>query len=157
MKRIVIFVFLAMICLLLFMVFQVGAEEEVEYTISFVFQADDEICIIHLKDPLGESEHVEKLNVAPILINNELFLPIRDFTNLMGGTTYWDAKEKTVTLFFQDGIMRFELSCKNNQDIVVKNGKIMISLRYIIQQFSPCDVKWNDVFKIAILTWPLGL
>lgn len=99
MKRIVIFSLLAMICLL-FMVFQVGAEE-VEYTISFMFQADDEICIIHLKDPLGESEYVEKLNVAPILINNELFLPIRDFASLMGGTTNWDAKERTVTLFFR--------------------------------------------------------
>lgn len=96
MKRIIIFIFLAVVCLSL-IILQVKAENiENEYKISFMFQADKSFCIISLKDPLGESEYIEKLEIAPIIINGELFLPIRDFAKMIGGKVCWDAREKRV-------------------------------------------------------------
>ena len=143
-----------------------------EYRISFSFQANTKVCIIRTKDAFGESLGKSKLNSAPILINNKLFLPVRDFTELMGGTTSWDAKERKVTLSFQGGIMRFELWPGKNEakitekgwrkyvygnSAIVKNGRIMLSLRFIIEQFVPCSVEWDKELKMVTIAWPLSI
>jgi hypothetical protein len=145
-----------------------------EYRISFSFQANTKVCIIRTKDAFGESLGKSKLSSAPILINTILFLPVRDFTDLMGGTTSWDAKERKVTLSFQGGIMRFELWLGKNQAkitdkdgsryiysnsaiVKIKNGRIMLSLRFIIEQFVPCSVEWSDELKMVTIAWPLSI
>jgi len=142
------------------------------YRISFSFQANTKVCIIRTKDAFGESLGKSKLSSAPILINDRLFLPVRDFTDLMGGTTSWDAKERKVTLSFQGGIMRFELWSGKNQakitdkdgskyvygnSAIVKNGRIMLSLRFIIEQFVPCSVEWDKELKMVTIAWPLSI
>lgn len=141
------------------------------YRISFSFQEGKNFCIIRTLDAFGESSSQEKLSSAPILINGWLFLPVRDFTDLMGGTISWNEKERKVTLSFQGGKERFELWLGKNQAKItdkdgsgsryvsiiapfVKNGTIMIPLRFIIEQFSP-TVEWAD--KWVTITWPLVL
>jgi len=156
MKRIIIFTLLIMICFSL--TIQAEAEcNENEYKISFIFQADDAFCIIDLKDPLGESSHLEKLEIAPIIINGELFLPIKDFTKMMGGTITWDSEKEKIQMSFQENAIKFEFWLDKNSDIVFRNGKIMLSLKFVIENLLPSDVKKNERLKIVILTWPLAI
>lgn len=154
MKRIMIFIFLIMICLLL--TTQVKAENiKNEYKISFIFQANDAFCIIDLKDPLGESSYLEKLEIAPIIINGELFLPIKDLAKMMGGIIAWDSEKEKIQMSFQENAIKFEFWLDKNSDIVLRNGKIMLSLKFVIENLLPSDVKKNERLKIVILTWPL--
>lgn len=147
---------------------------DTQYRISFSFQAKKKICIIKTLDAFGESSSQEKLSSAPILINGWFFLPARDFTELMGGTITWNEKERKVTFSFQGGKERFELwlgknqakitddgsryvSIDDNNSVIVKNGRIMLSLRFIIEKFVPCSVEWSGELKIVTLTWPLSI
>jgi len=144
------------------------------YRISFSFQEGKNFFTIRTLDAFGESSSQEKLSSAPILINNRIFLPVRDFTDLMGGTTSWDKEERKVTLSFQGGKERFELWLGKNQakitdkdgsryvpiddnSAIVKNGKIMLSFRFIIEQFVPCSVEWSDELKMVTITWDLSI
>jgi hypothetical protein len=156
MKRIIVFILLMMICLLLKI--QTKAESiENEYKISFIFQANDAFCIINFKDPLGESSHLEKLEIAPILIDGELFLPIKDFAIMMGGIISWDSEKEKIQMSFQEDAIKFEFWLDKNSDTILRNGKIMLSLQFIIENLLPSDVKQNERLKIVILTWPLAI
>jgi hypothetical protein len=156
MKRIIIFILLIMICFSL--TTQAEAEcNENEYKISFIFQANDAFCIIDLKDPLGESSHLEKLGIAPIIINGELFLPIKDFAKMMGGIICWDSEKEKIQMSFQENAIKFEFWFDKNSDTILRNGEIMLSLKFIIENLLPSGVKQNEKLKIVILTWPLAI
>lgn len=156
MKRIIFFIFLLIICLPLIIQAKTGSTEN-EYKISFIFQANDTFCIINFKDPLGESSHLEKLEIAPILINGELFLPIKDFAIMMGGTISWDSEKEKIQMSFQEDAIKFKFWLDKNSDIILRNGKIMLSLKFIIENLLPSDVKQDERLKIVILTWPLAI
>lgn len=155
MKRTVI-VFLAIVLLLL-MVLQVYAEENVEYKISFFFQADEDFCIISIKDPLGESVHLEKLSFAPKIINGELFLPMQDFAKMMGGKIYWDPESKKIQMCFQGDTIKFDFRLGKDSDVILENeSALMLSLKFIIEQLVP-DVGRVDELNIILLIWPLAI
>ena len=152
MKRLGIFV---MIILLLFTGLQINAKEQENYKITFIFQANDNFCIINLRDPLGESSYLEKLEIAPIIVNEDLFLPMNDFAKMMGGIIVWDSERKKIQMSFQGGEIIFEF-CLESPDIFFHNEEPMVSLQFVIENLYP-DVVWNERLKIVILSWPLAI
>jgi hypothetical protein len=156
MKRLGIFVALV-IMLLLFTSLQINAKEIEKYKISFIFQANDGFCIIDLKDPLGESSHLEKLGMAPVIIDEDLFLPMNDFVKMMGGIISWDSERKTIQMSFQGGEIIFEFCLDKSPDIFFQNKEPMISLQFVVKNLYPSDLVWNERLKIVILSWPLAV
>jgi hypothetical protein len=156
MKRLGIFVFLVLVLILL-IVSQVHAKEAIEYKISFFFQVDEDFCIISIKDPLGESVHLEKLSFAPKIINGELFLPMQDFARMMGGKIYWDPESKKIQMCFQGDTINFDFWLGKDSDVALENeSTLMLSLKFIIEQLVP-DVGRVDELNIVLLIWPLAI
>lgn len=58
---------------------------------------------------------------------------------------------------FQGDAIKFEFWPDKNSDIVLRNGKIMLSLGFIIGNLLPSDIEWDERLKIVILTWPLAI
>ena len=153
MKKIIILILLIISCMLA----TIHVQAEGEYKISFIFQADNDFCIIDLRDPLGESSYLEKLEIAPIIINGELFLPLKDFAKMMGGKIYWDSEKKKIGMSFQGDGIKFEFWLGKSPYIILSDEKVMLSLKFVIENLLPSDVKKNEKLKIVILTWPLSI
>ncbi len=158
MKGLKVFVVWAII-LLLFLVLQTEAKEkEIEkYKITFMFQANDNFCIINLRDPLGESSYLGKLEIAPIIVNEDLFLPMNDFIKMIGGTIIWDSEKHKITISFQGDEISFEFSLEKSPEILFQNEEAMLSAKFIISNFCPSESLWSKELKIIILTWPLAI
>jgi hypothetical protein len=151
---------IVLFAVLLFIVLQAEAKGIEEYKISFTFCANDNNCVVRLKDPFGELSYNETLEVAPLLIDGtdwDIFLPLKDLVRMMGGFIRWYPRNKQVEVIFQGDQVFWVFSLIDNPKILVFHGKIMISTKFVVENLIPSEVFRNKALKTIILTWPLSL
>lgn len=91
-------------------------------------------------------------DTVPVVKNGRTLVPIRAIIESMGGTVSWDGATSTVTLSYEEDIIKLIINCttaflngtEKVLDVapVVINGRTMLPIRFIAENFG-CKVDWN--------------
>lgn len=151
MKRFLIMLIIVLLGMGIATVAQVKAED---CKISFTFVVNDRFCTINLIDPLGKFQFKEELKIAPVLVNDDMFIPLWNFAELTGGKLCWVSKEK-ILLCYQEGKIKINLLLVDSDILIISNIKL-ISLGYITNNLCP-EYFFNKNLGVAIISWPLSI
>lgn len=102
------------------------------------------------------------LDAGPVLIENKAFLPVRALVEQMGGKAQWDAEtqiaeftygEKTVSLQIGSAAAMVDGAEKPlEQPPEIRNGRIMLPLRFVMEEFG-AKVIWEEATQKIIITY----
>jgi len=117
--------------------------------ISFIFYVDIPYMTIAES---GTSQQTTKLLVAaPVMRDKMIFVPAKNFVEELGGKIIWNAKDKTITMLFQNGKIKIKTTpC-------IMNSRSFLSLNFIIDQFQPIKIEYDPDLRKLTLFFPLGI
>ena len=99
--------------------------------------------------------------VPPTIVDNRIFIPVRNVVESVGGQIEWIPNDNSVTIHYNDSVITFGIE-KNmvlvngveiyiEQSPFIKDGRTMIPLRFIATQLN-MNVEWVDRLKTASVT-----
>jgi len=102
-------------------------------------------------------------DVAPQIIDDRTFVPIRWVSENLGATVYWDNKEYKVTIItsnnevilFIDKNEYYINGVKKYMDVcpIIKSDRTLVPIRFVAEALG-CEVFWNDKErKVKIIKW----
>jgi len=100
----------------------------------------------------GTSQQTTKsLVAAPVMGDKMIFVPAKNFVEELGGKIIWNAKDKTITMLFQNGKIKIKTTpC-------IMNSRSFLSLNFIIDQFQPIKIEYDPDLRKLTLFFPLGI
>lgn len=148
---------------------------------KFIFKINDPRIFVQVIDKNGKlTWDVQEIDpgryTVPVIMKGRVFIPIRKFIELIGGTTEWNANEKKVTitvsqrgkvieLWIGKPLARVTDSYGNQQWIqiekgdnsivpFIKNGRSYFPLRFIVEQLN-AKVDWDQVLQQVTIEFPI--
>lgn len=102
-------------------------------------------------------------DVAPQIIDDRTFVPIRWVSENLGATVYWDNKEYKVTIktsdteviLFIDKNEYYINGVKKYMDVcpIIKSDRTLVPIRFVAEALG-CEVFWySDERKVKIIKW----
>lgn len=105
----------------------------------------------------------KKINseVSPTIVNNRIFVPIRNLMEEIGGKLEWDANENKVTVYYEG--KKVVLKLNENSILVdgdkkyieqcpfIESGRTLVPLRDI-SKYLNMNIEWVDGLKTALVT-----
>jgi hypothetical protein len=91
----------------------------------------------------------------PILINNQIFVPIREYTEALGAKVGWEESTERVTITYDKTLVQIQLDNKAKgseseakpfEEATLHNEKTYVSLQWLEETFG-LDVRYNEKYK----------
>lgn len=116
--------------------------------------------ILYLND---KPKNIDNSGTVPFLHNKRTLLPVRAVFESMGGTVGWDGDSEIVSLKLADKTLFLKINSTTSWDStgkyykldtapIVKNGRTMLPIRFIIEQFGG-TVGWDDKSQSVIINY----
>ncbi len=141
-----------------------------DHTISVTFEKRIIETVIVLQ--IGKSNFTvngvsNTLDLPPIIKNSRTLLPIRAVIESLGGSVFWEATERKVTVSLGSTIIKLWIGKatakvngvdtpidSTNSKVVpeIINSRTMLPLRFIAETLG-CDVQWDGVTKTITITY----
>jgi len=118
--------------------------------ISFIFYVDIPYMTVAES---GTSQQTDKPLVAAPVMGDKMtiFIPAKNFVEALGGKIIWNAKDKTITMLFQNGKIKIKTTpC-------IMNSRSFLSLNFIIDQFQPIKIEYDPDLRKLTLFFPIGI
>lgn len=124
----------------------------------FATVGEDVVVSLQIDNPVMkvngvQAEIDEGRNTVPVIIGSRTLVPIRAIVEAFGGTVFWDADTRTVTLSLKDDIVKLTIESNvayHNEKATILdatptviNDRTMIPLRFVAESFN-LGVAWEE-------------
>lgn len=110
----------------------------------------------------GIIQEIDKGNgTAPVIIKERTMVPIRAVIEALGGKIAWDENSQKISLSYKEDLIELwvglnsatvnGLTIESDVAPTIINNRTLIPLRFVIENFKGCSVKWdNDTRNITL-------